>query len=283
MTHSLAELERPETLTDAVANSIAEAIIRGTFAPGQALPEMPVASQLGTSRGTVREALRLLADQGLVDILPHRGAFVAQATPRKAREIFTLRAELETFAVQLVLDGPGYSAQTLASLESTLAALSQATDMFEVAELDMQFHDLLSWECQHQELLSVLVGLRLQMRRFMVYTKLVGSDLESEAITHQRLLDAVRSGSLAVATDEVRRHILVAGAQLVKKLEGPLAMGPGADRGLPMEEAPPTSSRGDRRRRRIVPRGSNTFRSRGKTGHDARAGGDHNAEETDET
>jgi DNA-binding GntR family transcriptional regulator len=222
MADALLGLERPETLTSAVARSIGEAIVRGAFAPGQALPEVPLAAQLGTSRGTVREALRLLADQGLVEVIRHRGAFVAELTPRKAREIFTLRAELEAFAVRLVFERGGYPDATLDDLETTLERLAAAADgeadVFEVAELDMRFHDLLSRECDHQALLELLAGLRNQMRRFIVYTKLVNSDLEPESVTHRRLLDAVRSGDADRAAAEARRHVLVAGDQLLRKL-----------------------------------------------------------------
>ncbi len=215
-------LERPETLTAAVARSIGEAIVRGAFAPGQALPEQPLSAQLGISRGTVREALRLLADQGLVEIVRHRGAFVAELTPRKAHEIFTLRAELEAFAVRLVFARGGYADETIDTLEATLIDLGQTADqgqIFEAAEQDMRFHDLLTRECGHQELLDLLAGLRLQMRRFIVLTKLVNSDVEPESLTHRRLLDALRSGDVDVAAGEVRGHILAAGEQLLRKIE----------------------------------------------------------------
>lgn len=219
--HSIT-LERPETLTAAVARSIGEAIVRGAFSPGQALPEQPLSAQLGTSRGTVREALRLLADQGLVEIVRHRGAFVAELTPRKAHEIFTLRAELEAFAVRLVFARGGYAEETIAALEATLTDLGETADqgmIFEAAEQDMRFHDLLSRECDHTELLDLLAGLRLQMRRFIVLTKLINSDVEPESVTHRRLLDALRSGDVDVAAGEVRGHILAAGEQLLRKLE----------------------------------------------------------------
>ncbi len=221
MHQGLEGFERPETLTSAVARSIGEAIVLGQFAPGQPLPEVPLSLQLGTSRGTVREALRLLAEQGLVEIYRHRGAFVAPATPRKAREIFTLRAELEVFAVRLVFERGGYHEATLMALEDALIRLSAAAsraDIFETAELDMRFHDLLSRDCDHQTLLDVLAGLRLQMRRFIVYTKLIHSDVEPEAVTHRRLLDAIRTGDVHCATGALRRHILEAGEHLLQKL-----------------------------------------------------------------
>ena len=221
MAKSLIVLDRPETLTGAVARSIGEAIVRGAFGPGQALPEVPLSLQLGTSRGTVREALRLLADEGLVEIIQRRGAFVAALTTRKAREIFTLRAELEAFAVRLVFARGGYPEAALRTLETTLGELGTAVeggDVFEIAELDMRFHDLLCRECDHRLLLDLLAGLRLQMRRFIVYTKLVDSDIEPESVTHRRLVAAVRAGDAERAAAEVRHHILMAGEYLLRKL-----------------------------------------------------------------
>jgi DNA-binding GntR family transcriptional regulator len=142
-------------------------------------------------------------------------------TPRKAHEIFTLRAELEAFAVRLVFTRGGYPEGILQELEAALLALGSAADseqIFEAAELDMRMHDLLSQDCDHQELLSLLASLRLQMRRFIVFTKLINSDAEPESVTHRRLLDALRTGDPDVAATEVRRHILVAGEQLLRKL-----------------------------------------------------------------
>jgi DNA-binding GntR family transcriptional regulator len=224
MSQGSLSVKRPETLTEAVARSIGEAIVRGTFAPGQALPEVPLSTQTGASRGTVREALRLLSEQGLVEIMPHRGAFVMEMTPRKAHEIFTLRAELEAFAVRLVFAQGGYPEATLRELEAALLALGTAADseqIFEAAELDMRMHDLLSRDCGHNELLNLLASLRLQMRRFIVFTKLINSDAEPESVTHRRLLDALLTGEPEFAATEVRRHILVAGEQLLRKLAEP--------------------------------------------------------------
>ncbi|HEY4634484.1 MAG TPA: GntR family transcriptional regulator, partial [Candidatus Limnocylindrales bacterium] len=102
----MSPLQRPETLTEAVEKHIRDAIVHGDFAPGSALPEVRLAEELGTSRGTVREALRALEDQGLVDVLPHKGSFVSKVTKRKARELYSLRVVLEAFAVRLaVADG----------------------------------------------------------------------------------------------------------------------------------------------------------------------------------
>jgi len=215
-------LQRPETLTSAVARYIRDAIMRGDFAPGRALPEVWLAEQLQTSRGTIREAIRTLLDHGLVETFPHRGSFVASLTPRRAREIYTLRAELESYAVRLVMERGGYTAATRAALRVALDRLRvdpEVADQYELADADMLFHELLTRESEHQVLLEVLDSLRLQMRQFIVYTKLMGSDEEPEHVTHHRLLEAIESTDPARASLAVHGHITEAGKLLMSKLD----------------------------------------------------------------
>ena len=214
-------LRRPETLTRAVARSIGEAILRGEFSPGQSLPEQDLAQRLGVSRGTVREAFRALAEQGIVDLFPHRGAFVVALTVRRAREIYTLRAELESFAARLAIQRGGYSPDRLKGLARALRSLETAVtrnDPFDVAEADMRFHELMTQASEHELLVETLSGLRLQMLLFIVNTKLIASDVEPEGPTHRRLLDAARTSDAALLASAIHRHISEAGELLVRKM-----------------------------------------------------------------
>ena len=90
-------LQRPTTLTAQVVAYIRDGVVRGAFKPSQPLAEVALAEELETSRVTVRIALRELADQGLVEIVPYRGAFVSELTSRMARETVRLRAVLESY------------------------------------------------------------------------------------------------------------------------------------------------------------------------------------------
>ena len=163
----------------------------------------------------------MLSDQGLVETFPHRGSFVAKLTARKAYEIYTLRAELESYAVRLAMERGGYSPEALAALRVALERLhvnGEDADQFELADADMQLHELLSRGSDHQVLLDTLGSLRLQMRQFIVYTKLMNSDEEPEYDTHRRLLETVEAGDTDAAAAAVRTHILEAGQFLMRKL-----------------------------------------------------------------
>jgi DNA-binding GntR family transcriptional regulator len=214
-------LQRPETLTRAVVRYISEAILRGDFAPGQPLPEVHLADRMGTSRSTVREASRTLAEQGLVEVFPHRGVFVARLTARKAREIFTLRAELETYAVRLAVERGAYTSDERSAHHRALLEIESAVagaNHFEVAEADMRFHEVLARASDHQLLLETLAGLRLRMRQAIVFTKLLGSDIETVAVTHRRILEAVHTGDPNAAAAAIHDHITQSGELLVDKL-----------------------------------------------------------------
>lgn len=116
----------------------------------------------------------------------------------------------------------GYTSAAREALHAALERLRvdpEQADQYELANADMQFHDLLTRESEHQVLLEVLDSLRLQMRQFIVYTKLMGSDEEPEQVTHGRLLDAVESDDPDRAAQAVHAHILEAGKLLLSKLE----------------------------------------------------------------
>ncbi|MEX0302833.1 MAG: GntR family transcriptional regulator, partial [Leisingera sp.] len=88
----------PQTLRDIVQERMREAIIAGQFAPGERLVERPLCDQLGVSRTVVRETIRYLEAEGLVEILPGKGPIVAQLSWEDARQIYDIRQMLETAA-----------------------------------------------------------------------------------------------------------------------------------------------------------------------------------------
>jgi DNA-binding GntR family transcriptional regulator len=215
-------LDRPKTLTDAVVDHIREAVLRGELAPGQQLREIPLSRTLETSRGTVREALRALQDEGLVKIVAHRGAVVTELSPQRVHEIFDLRALLEPHAVELALaDGP-LDADALQAIRRTfdeLCAAVRKEDDFEVIHADMDFHGTLAAPCRHELLLEHLAQLRLQTRQAIFYTKLYASDREGEAEAHAPIVEAVVAGDPVRAARVVRDHIVSAGEQLLARMK----------------------------------------------------------------
>ncbi len=136
-------LNRPETLTSAVITHIRDAIVRGDIPPGSPLPEQALSAALATSRGTVREALRALSDTGLVEVFPHRGAFVSELTGHAAWEICSFRALLEPYASRLSVEARQGDPEMIAAVQGAYAALHDAAgqgEMFTIVNADMALH-----------------------------------------------------------------------------------------------------------------------------------------------
>jgi len=213
---------RPPTLTATVADHIREAIVRGQLAPGAPLHEVELSKSLGISRGTVREALRHLNDENLVEIVPHQGAFVTELSAKRAQEIYTLRAQLEPYAVRLAMERRAYRPQDLDELETLVRRLGQLErkgDLSEIVTTDMEFHRVMCERSDHGLVIDVLRSLRFQTRLFILHTILYHSDLELDELTHRAILVAISSNDPARAEESVRKHIIDAGTYLLRSME----------------------------------------------------------------
>jgi DNA-binding GntR family transcriptional regulator len=219
----LQRLTRPPTLTAATAQNIQEAILRGDFAPGEPLREAELSENLEVSRGTVREALRWLHQEGaLVEIMPHRGAFVIKLSLERAREIYTLRALLEPYAIRTAMENRAYSEADLGELEKLVGRIEQLEkegNDSALVKADIEFHRLATQRCNHQLLLDMVNKLQSQTLVLIFNTKLYRSDRVPDSVSHRAILEGLQAGDPAAAEEILRRHIIDAGSSLVKRME----------------------------------------------------------------
>ncbi len=214
-------LNRPETLTTAVAAYIRDAIVHGEFAPGSRLPEVALASQLETSRGTVREALRTLADGGLIQIIPRRGVFVSQLSVRATWEITSLRALLEPYAARLALEGSGSDPALRVGVQEAYEALREAIqtgDPLAVADADVAFHRSVFARCGHEMLLSQLDTLGVLSRRIVLTNQVLSADAPTLIAQHAPILEAVELSDPELLDAAVRAHVIEAGELLMTRV-----------------------------------------------------------------
>jgi DNA-binding GntR family transcriptional regulator len=214
-------LQRPQTLTTAVGAYIKDAIVRGEFAPGSRLPEVALATQLDTSRGTVREALRTLADGGLIQIVPRRGVFVSQLSVRATWEITSLRALLEPYAARLALEAHGGDAAMHADVEAAFEVLRQAVttgDPLTVADADIGFHRAVFKRCGHEMLLSQLETLSVLSRRIVLTNQISSADAPTLIAQHAPIAEAVQLRDPELLEAAVRTHVIEAGELLMTRM-----------------------------------------------------------------
>jgi DNA-binding GntR family transcriptional regulator len=206
-----AGLDAPSLVELAVRRLRAE-IVGGAFAPGERLVEEQLTRRFGISRAPLREALRLLGQQGLVEHLPRRGVRVVQLSSRDIDELFSLRDVLERFALQCVLghDGvpdPGGLTVARGAVERMERAVGG--DATEQAAAHQAFHLSLVALAGHQHLVRVYEPLLLQLQLYMATN--MRREAEQRPATegaqrHRRLYEAVAGGDLDVVLTELEHH-----------------------------------------------------------------------------
>lgn len=195
-------------LRDVVFNTLREAILRGELKPGERLMEIRLANKLGVSRTPIREAIRKLELEGLVLMIPRKGAEVAQITEKSLRDVLEVRRALEDLAVQLAC--LRMSSQTLEDLKAAAKAFEEILgdeDITAVAEADVKFHDVIYMATDNQRLISLLNNLREQMYRYRVeYLK--KKECHKQLLwEHQEIIRAIEAGEIDVATKITEQHI----------------------------------------------------------------------------
>lgn len=218
---SLPTSAKSPTLVSSIAERLRADILAGKFGPGVALREIPLAEQYGTSRQTIREALRALSEEGLIDLISRRGARIPVLSPQRAQEVYTLRALLEPFALRAGLVGGMIRAPEMKRIEDAFQSMVEHAEQGDVAgmiEADMAFHWELCSPCGHGMLLDILKRLQASTRQSMVQMKVYGSDPLGEVESHSPILFAVRSRDADGAATAMRDHINTHGERLLVKM-----------------------------------------------------------------
>lgn len=206
----------PADLGQAVAISLRDRILDGTFAPGQRLVETELADMFGTSRGPIRDGLSHLERSGLVVNLPRRGSFVTQLTIDDIEEIYSLRLSLETLAISRAInrsDNGELNAGELGELGDALTELrraEQSGNRRQVADADMALHRLIIEKADHGRLSSAWERLADQTLLLMTELADVAPDVQAAAGDHADIVDHVIAGRAEEARAAMTSHLTAA-------------------------------------------------------------------------
>ncbi|MEV7964525.1 GntR family transcriptional regulator [Sphaerisporangium sp. NPDC088356] len=200
----------PPSLVELSMRRIRHEILSGALAPGERLIEEQLTQRFGTSRAPLREALRSLGQQGLVEHLPRRGVRVAELSREDVDELFGLRDVLERYAVELALPPTGTHDLTgLARTLDGMTAAVEADDPLSENEAHRRFHVALVALAGHRQLLLVYEPVILKLQLYMAANlrREAEQRAPSEGVErHRRLFDAIASGDPATALDALARH-----------------------------------------------------------------------------
>lgn len=199
------EMKKPQTAADQVANTLREAIVKGTILSGAALRQDDLASRFGVSRMPVRDALRLLEAEGLVSIHPTRGAFVAQMDAVEISEIFTVRELLESAALRLAF--PFLTTGILDQAERIQDQIDEEPNISLWGTLNLAFHMTLYNPCHNTRLLSLIEAQHGAADR---YVRIFMSNIDFRGISnngHRGIITACRQGDELLAVQKLTEHL----------------------------------------------------------------------------
>ncbi len=185
----------PESLVDVAERRIREAIFSGSLAPGERVIEEDLCADLGISRAPVREALRLLAQQGLVEHQPRRGTRVAQWSPRDILQLFELRQLLERFALESALPLADPDRQ-LAPVRAAVEQMRKAADELDKDDAHRAFHTAVVGLAGNKQLDIALQPVLLKLQLPMAV------NLRAETVAHHGAQDGLRRHAAILAALE---------------------------------------------------------------------------------
>lgn len=195
-------------LRDVVFKTLRQAILKGELEPGERLMEIQLAERLGVSRTPIREAIRKLELEGLVLMIPRKGAEVAKISEQDLRDVLEVRRSLEELAIDLACQR--MTQEELEELKAKEEAFAQAIkegDAMQIAETDEQYHDVIYNSTKNQKLVQILNNLREQMYRYRLEYIKDENKRQILLVEHEHILKALSLRHVQEAKMAAREHI----------------------------------------------------------------------------
>lgn len=198
-----------QLISDDVEKQLREAILSGALAPGAALAEAQVATQLGVSRASVRKAKFQLAGEGLLDFDDRGTAIVRKLTLADAHEILEFRQALELAAVRLAC--MRLTEEAVAAIEENIRQTELERDLLKLTHLDIAFHEEIIRAACNSRLMAAWHTLRPQLELWLAgmhrrHSAITAQTCEVTTNGHRLLLAALQSGDPDHAEQVMRQH-----------------------------------------------------------------------------
>jgi DNA-binding GntR family transcriptional regulator len=204
-----------------VLETLRLSIVHGRLAPGSRLVERELIEGLGVSRTVVREALRQLESEGLIDVVPNKGAVVRRLTVAEAKEIYTIRAVLEGLAARLYCENASEAERC--ALEEALRVTAEAyagDDAEAIIETKNRFYDLLFRGAGSAMLYDMIGALHARIWRWralgLAHPKRSARRAEESVADLKAIVAAIRKGDAALAERLARVEVVKAEAEAMR-------------------------------------------------------------------
>ena len=195
-------------LRDVVFNTLRKAILTGQLKPGERLMEVHLAGKLGVSRTPIREAIRKLELEGLVIMIPRRGAEVAQITEKSLKDVLEVRRALDALSVELAcVRITDEEIKELAEACHAFEAATREKDASVIAKADVALHDIIVQATGNRRLKQLVNNLSEQMYRYrFVYIK-DESQHDKLIAEHKKIYESILNRDSRAAAEAAKLHI----------------------------------------------------------------------------
>ena len=197
-----------ETLPEQIANQLRRDILRGKLAPGAQVKERDTAAEMGVSRTPMREAIRILAQEGLVTLRPARSPVVAQPTLREVADNIEVLSALEMLGAALAVDrADDAQIEKIAAIQNRMARLYDDLDMIDVFEIDMEFHKALVQAAGNPVLAETHASIlaRLWRARYLSASRKRSRDRVLRQ--HNAIVEGLRARDASAVQEHLHSHL----------------------------------------------------------------------------
>ena len=195
-------------LRDVVFNTLRQAILTGDLKPGERLMEIHLANKLGVSRTPIREAIRKLELEGLVTMIPRRGAEVAQITEKSMNDVLEVRRAMDALSIELACER--ITNEEIECLKIACEKFEEAVitkDVKMIAQADVALHDIIVKATGNQRLVQLVFNLSEQMYRYRFEYIKDASQHERLIEEHRIIYDSIVKKDKITASEAAKMHI----------------------------------------------------------------------------
>jgi DNA-binding GntR family transcriptional regulator len=221
MITGIRKLAESPNLRERVYEILKKAIIFQEILPGEKIDEEGVAKQLGVSRTPIRESLCRLENEGIVKIIPRRGAFVVKHSKERIIEILLVREVLEGFAARLAVGH--IDERTIEEMKSLFKDFSEANirdRSRDYTQADLKFHTLVVKKSKNSWLMSLMNILNDHIQMLRLRTVALEGRPEHSLLEHIKIIEALGKKNPSLAESLMRKHIQNVRESVLKNIEG---------------------------------------------------------------
>lgn len=201
--------QKAVSLRHKITDDIRKAIFRGKLKPGSRLREIEMSKQMGVSRGPIREAMRMLEQEGLLFSQPYKETMVAEITGEEVSEVLIpIRLTIELFTIRKAL--PRLNEDHLDSLRAIVADMKEGAarkDIYKMADCDLAFHEYLVNLSEMSHMIGIWTSIYNRIRLHFITQADAYEDLNDLYRAHEKLLQTIIEGSPEKIAQALTSHI----------------------------------------------------------------------------